>query len=107
MAFHGADNIRAKIVVDFTVMEQVRNFEYLGCSVSYFANSDVKISYISPTMCAPPSGELKSTSTERYLKFYKVMALYDYENWTLKKSQASRMQATDARGRVGLCSPRP
>ena len=41
MAFHGTDPIRAKIVIDSTVLEQVINFEYLGYSESYNASNDV------------------------------------------------------------------
>ena len=41
MAFRGTDPVRAKIVEDSTVPEEVTNFEYLGCSVSYNTSNDV------------------------------------------------------------------
>ena len=44
---------------------------------------------------------LKSTSKGSRLKFYKVMTLstllYDSENWTLTKGQASRIEAAEMR----------
>ena len=41
MAFRGTGPLRAGIIVDGTVLEQVSNFEYLGYSVSYNASNDV------------------------------------------------------------------
>ena len=41
MAFHGVDHIRAQIVFDGTVLEQVSNFEYLGYNVPNITNTTV------------------------------------------------------------------
>ena len=41
MAFCGTDPVRAKIVIDDTVLEQANNFEYLGYCVSYNAYNDI------------------------------------------------------------------
>ena len=76
----------------------VSNFEYLGYSVSYNASNDVvnKLHKFN-LMCGTIRRTLKSASKGTRLKFYKVMALqtvfYGYENWTLMKGQASRIQA--------------
>ena len=43
MALHRPDFIRTKTVVDGTVLEQVSNFEYLGCNVSFSTNNDVVV----------------------------------------------------------------
>ena len=72
IAFRGTDPVRAKIVIDGTVLEQVSNFEYLGYSVSYNASNDVvnKLHKFN-LMC----GALKSASKGTRLKFNRVMAL--------------------------------
>ena len=47
MAFHG-DTIRANIVIDCTVLEQVSHFDYLGCNVTYVTNNDKLKAQIQP-----------------------------------------------------------
>ena len=84
MAFHGADPIRANIVVDGTVIDQVSNFGYLGFNVSCITNNDlVKKLHKRGTI----RGTLKITSKETRLKYYKktfLTFLYGSgsENWT-------------------------
>ena len=41
MDFRGTDPVRAKIIIDSTVLEQVSSFEYLGYSLSYNASYEV------------------------------------------------------------------
>ena len=102
MTFRGTDPVRAKIVIDGTVLEQVSNFEYLGYSVSYNACNDVvnKLHKFN-LMCGTIRRTLKSASKGTRLKFYKMMALptllYGSENWTLIKGQASGIQASEMR----------
>ena len=76
MAFSGTDLVRAKIVIDSTVLEQVRNFKYLGYSVSYNAYNDVvnKLHKFN-LMCGTIRRDLKAASKGTRLKFYKVIAL--------------------------------
>ena len=41
IAFCGTDPVRAKSVIDGTILEQFSSFEYLGYSVSYNPSNDV------------------------------------------------------------------
>lgn len=84
------------------MIEQVNNFNYLGCSVSYVKNDDVikkinKFNYI----CGTIKRNLKQTRKETKLKFYKVMAvpmfLYGSECWTLRKSEERKIEAAEMR----------
>ena len=40
--FVGTDHIRTKIIVNYETLEQVSQFTYLGCSVSYIMFNDVE-----------------------------------------------------------------
>ena len=70
--------MQAKIIVDDTVLEQAGNFEYLGCSISYITNNDVrtkkvhKFNYI----CGTIRRILKPTRKETRVKFHKCGPLH-------------------------------
>jgi hypothetical protein len=38
----GADHLRTKIIINDKTLEQVSQFTYLGCSISYQFSSDVE-----------------------------------------------------------------
>jgi len=40
--FMGADHIRTKIIINDEALEQVSQFTYLGCSISYQFSNDVE-----------------------------------------------------------------
>jgi hypothetical protein len=42
MAFRGRDPIRSKIVINNKIIEQKKTFNYLGCSLSYEGEKDVR-----------------------------------------------------------------
>jgi hypothetical protein len=93
--------IRSKITLDNNpIIEQVSDFNYLGCNVTYKYDDDLnkKINKFQ-SICAVISRKLKiKTRKETNLKFYKVMAtpvlLYGCETWTLKKDW-NRIQAAE------------
>jgi len=42
MAFSRRDPARSKIIVDNKCLQQVRNFKYLGCKISYENGKDIQ-----------------------------------------------------------------
>ena len=40
--FVGTDHLRAKIIINDEILEQVNQFTYLGCSLSYQCSNDVE-----------------------------------------------------------------
>ena len=40
--FVGTDHLRAKIIINDEILEQVNQFNYLGCSLSYQWSNDVE-----------------------------------------------------------------
>jgi hypothetical protein len=82
-------------------MEQVSNFNYLGCNVTYKYDEhlNVKLSKFQ-NICGVIARTLKTkTRKETNLKFYKIMAvpvlLYGSETWTLRKKDWNRIQAAE------------
>ena len=41
MGFQGKENMRTKIVINRKIIEQVRDFNYLGCNISYCERKEV------------------------------------------------------------------
>ena len=41
MGFQGKEHMRTKIVMDGKIIEQVRDFNYLGCNISYCERKEV------------------------------------------------------------------
>lgn len=102
LAFKGPDTLRAKIILDGKPIEQVNNFNYLGCNISYFKKEDLfnKLSKFN-FICGTIKRSLKYTRRETKLKFYKVMAvpilLYGSEFWTLTKKEEKTIEAAEMR----------
>jgi len=40
--FVGTDHLRAKIIINDEILEQVNQFTYLGCSLSYQYSNDIE-----------------------------------------------------------------
>jgi hypothetical protein len=93
LALKGKKLIRAKIVINKDIIEQVTNFNYLGCQLGSNRNHDLqnklqRLNYL----CATIKHTLLNTAQQdTILKFYKVLAvpafLYGSECWTLTKQQ--------------------
>jgi hypothetical protein len=91
MALEGKYPVRSKIMIKNKIIEQVKNFNYLGCDISYNYDDDLqnklhKFQYMCSTI---KRTQIHKTRKDTLLKFYKVMAvpvlLYGYENWALNR----------------------
>ena len=99
--FVGADHLRTKIIIKDETLEQVSQFTYLSCSISYQFSNDVKsklakflqlIGIIKRTI-------FRKVRTETILKIHNTLVvptfLYGSESWTLTASQRRRTQAEE------------
>jgi len=87
--FVGTDHLRTKIIINDETLEQVSQFTYLGCSISYRFSNDVefKLAKFSQLICTIKRTIFKKVRTETILKIYNTLVLpaflYGSENWTL------------------------
>jgi hypothetical protein len=103
MAFRGKYLIRSKITLDNnSIIEQVSDFNYLGCNVTYAYDKDLNKKKINKcqSICGVISRTLKrKIREETNFKFYKVMAipvlLYVAKPWALKRREWNRIQAAE------------
>jgi hypothetical protein len=86
MAFKGKHLLHSKIEIDGSILEQVKQFNYLGCKLSLDRELDFdkRINRFQIT-CGTIRKHLKKTRTDTQMKFYKVVArptlLYGSETW--------------------------
>jgi len=88
--FVGTDHLRTKIIIKHETLEQVSQFTYLGCTISYQFSSDVEFKLAKFLQLI---GTIKRTiffrkvRTETILRIYNTLVmptfLYGSENWTL------------------------
>jgi len=99
--FVGADHLRAKIIMNDETLDQISQFTYLGCSISYQFSNDVELTLAKFLQLI---GTIKRTifrkvRTKTILKLYNTLVLptflYGSENWTLTASQSRRIEAAD------------
>ena len=95
--------MRTKIVMNGKKIEQVRDFYYPGCNISYCERREVnnKLNK-SQRMCGTISRTLKgNTQLTIQIKFYCVMAvrvmMYGSENWSLNRSDKRKIEAAEMR----------
>jgi hypothetical protein len=87
--FAGMDHLRTKIVINDETVEEVSQFTYLGCSISYQFSNDVELKLaIFLQLIGTIKGTIfKKMRTETILKIYNTLILptflYGSENWTL------------------------
>jgi len=90
MAFKGKHLACSKIEINGSILEQVKQFNYLGCKLSldgepYF---DKKINRFQ-RICGTIRKHLKKTRTDTQMKFYKLIArptlLFCSETWVTTK----------------------
>jgi len=86
--FFGTDHPKAKIIIKDETLDQVSQFTYLGCNISYQFSNDVELKLAKFLQLI---GTLKRTifrkvRTETILKLYNTLVLptflYGSENWT-------------------------
>ena len=101
MAFKGKDPIRSKIVIEDKILEQVSDFKYLGCEISFKYDKDIeqkvnKFQAICGTIQRTFKNKIRK---ETKMKFYKVMALptllYGSETWVPTQKLNSKIQAAE------------
>jgi hypothetical protein len=101
LGFVGTDHLRTKIVINAEILEQVNQFTYLGCSISYQASNDVesKLAKVLQLIGIINRTIFKKVRTEIILKVYNNLILptflYGSENWTLTASQRRRIEAAE------------
>jgi hypothetical protein len=83
------------------LLDQVTQFTYLGCSISYQFSNDVelKVAKILQLIGNIKRTIFKKVRTETILKLYNTLVLptflYGTENWTLTASQRRRIEAAE------------
>jgi len=87
MAFEGKYLVRSKIEIDGSILEQVKQINYLGCELILDGEPDLDKKKIKRFrgICGTIRKNLKKTRTDIQMKLYKVVArpslLYGSETW--------------------------
>jgi hypothetical protein len=87
--FVGTDHLRTKIIINDETLEQVSQFIYLGCSISYqFSNNvEFKLETFLQLIGTIKKTIFSKVRTETIWKIYNTLVLptilYGSENWTL------------------------
>jgi hypothetical protein len=100
MAFKGKYLVRSKIMINNNIIEQVKNFNYLGCDIQYNYDADLqnklhKFQYMCGTI---KQTLINKTRKDTQLKFYKVMAvsvLYGCKNWALNREDRRKTETAE------------
>ena len=101
-AFKGKRLMRSKIEIDESILEQVKQFNYLGCEMSLDGEPDFykRINRFQE-ICGTIGQHLKKTRTDTQMKFYEVVArptlLYGSETWVTTKRDMTRLEAAEMR----------
>ena len=99
--FVGTDHLRTKIIIIDETLEQVSQFTYLGCSISYqFSNDEeFKLAKFLQLIGTIKRTIFKKARAETILKIYNTLVLptilYGSENWTLTALQRRRIEAAE------------
>jgi hypothetical protein len=75
--FVGTDHLRAKIIINDETLEQVSQFTYLGCSISYQFSNDVELKLAKFLQLIGTINRtiFKKVRTETILKLYNTLVL--------------------------------
>jgi len=91
--FVGTDHLRTKFIINDETLEQVSQFTYLGCSISYQFSNDVEFKLAKFLQLIATI--FKEVRTETILIVYNKLVLptflYGSENWTLTALQRRRI----------------
>ena len=99
--FVGTDYLRRKIIINDETLEQVSQFTYVGCSISYQFSNDVefKLAKFLQLIGTIKRTIFKKVRRETILKIYNTLVLptflYGSENWTLTALQRRRIEAAE------------
>lgn len=104
MAFSGNETVRSKIIINNKPIEQVKTFNFLGSTISYFYDdTDIhtkltKFNRINGTIARTLKNKVRK---DTLIKFYKTMAIpcgiYGSESWTITKMNERRIQTSEMR----------
>ena len=98
LGFVGTDRLRAKILINDETLDQVSQFTFLGCSISYQFSNDVelKLAKFLQLIGTIKRTIFKKVRTETILKLYNNLVLptflYGSENRTLTALQRRRIR---------------
>jgi len=99
--FDGTDHLRTKIIINDEILEQVSQFSYLGCSISYQFSNDVefKLAKFLQLIGSIKRTIFKKVRTETIFKIYNTLVfptfLYGSENWTLTALQRRKIETAE------------
>ena len=99
--FIGADHFRTKIIINDESLEQVSQFTYLGCSISYKFSNDVesKLAKFLQLIGTINRTIFRKVRTETILKIYNNLVLPTFlhgsENWATTTLQRWRIEAAE------------
>ena len=102
MAFKGKHLVHSKIEIDGSILEEAKQFNYLGCELNSdgVQDFDKKVNRFQG-ICGTVRKHLKKTRTDTQMKFYKVVArptlLYGSEIWVTTKRHMTRLEAAEMR----------
>jgi len=99
--FVGKDHLRTKLIINDETLEQVSQFTYPGCSISYqFSNyEEFKLAKFLQLIGNIKGTIFKKVRTKTILKIYNTLVLptflYGSEYWTLTALQRRRIVAAE------------
>jgi len=99
--FVGTDHLRTKIIINDETLEQVNQFTYLGCSISYqFSNNvESKMAKFLQLIGTIMRIIFRKVRTETIVKIYNTLIvptfLYGSKNWTPTASQRGRIEVAE------------
>jgi len=102
MAFKVKHSVHSRIEIDGSILQQVKQFDYLGCELTFDGEPDFdqKINRFQG-ICSTIRKHLKKTRTEAQMKFYKVVArpslLYGYKTWVTMQRDMTGLEAAEMR----------
>jgi hypothetical protein len=94
----GTDHLRAKIIINDETLDQVSQFAYLGCSISYQVSNDVefKLSKFLQLIGTIKRTIFRKVRTGTILKLYNTVVLptflYGLENYSFTASKRRRLR---------------
>lgn len=104
MAFLGKEPVRSKICINNKIIEQVKNFSYLGYQISYEEEKDLneKIIKFNRAMgiinqIFKPTLVQKHTRTRIYKTLARPILCFGSEAWTIRNIDSQRLTAAEMR----------
>ena len=100
--YKGKHLLRSKIEINGSILEQVKQFNYLGCEINIDGEPDFdKKKNMFQRICGTIRKHLKKTRTDTQMKFYKIVArpavLYGSETWVTTTRDMTRLEAAEMR----------